>query len=51
MLTCETTPTQEHEGRAIRKGKGKGRVNDKGEGSNDPPPLKMKPFWKNEKMV
>jgi len=44
MLIGDTTPTQEQEGRARRKGK----ANDEGKISNDPPPLKNETILENE---
>jgi hypothetical protein len=49
MLIGNTKPVQEQEGRTKRKGKVK--VNDKGEGSNDPPPPKNETLLENEEMV
>jgi len=49
MLIGDTTPMQEQKGRSKRKGKGK--VNDKGGASNDPPPPKNETLLENEEMV
>ncbi len=49
MLIGNTTPTQEQEGRAKRKGKAK--VNDEGKASNDPPAPKNETLLENEEMV
>ncbi len=49
MLIGKLAPMQEQDGRAKKKGKAK--TNDEKEGSNNPPPPKMKPFWKMKKMV
>jgi hypothetical protein len=47
QLIGELAPTRKLEGKTRRKGKAK--INDKGEGSSDLPPPKMKPFWKMKK--
>jgi hypothetical protein len=47
QLTNEPAPVRKLEGKTRRKIKAK--VNDKGEGNNDLPSPKMKPFWKMKK--
>jgi hypothetical protein len=47
LLKGKLAPTHEQDGKAKRKVKAK--TNDEGEGSINPPPPKMKSFWKMKK--
>ncbi len=47
LLIGELTPTHEQDGKARKVGKAK--TDDEREGNTNPPPPKMKPFWKLKK--